>query len=53
MKFLVVIIFIISGSIEARHAVCKLRTCAMVRYWTCLSDVGDDFRVLVTNFKSW
>jgi len=29
MKFLVVIIFIIGGSIEARHAVCKLRTCAM------------------------
>jgi len=29
MKFLVVIILIISSIVEARHAVCKLRTCAM------------------------
>ena len=48
MKFLVVIIFIISGNVEARHAVCKLRTCAMVRYLIRLSDVGEGFRMLVT-----
>ena len=43
MKFLVVIILIISSIVEARHAVCKLRTCAMVSrdkwIWTVLIKV--------------
>ena len=44
MKFLVVIILIISSIVEARHAVCKLRTCAMVSgdkwIWTVLNKVS-------------